>query len=264
MKYDEIPAEYFNRRKLYREVWIRFAQGLLLSPEWKREDYYSSKNIQHTRQIDIEAIKEHAKATGGDEWTPSERIIEFVERYFPDRKTKILDNAGGHGRHSIALAEKGYTEVVLFDHDLYKLNLAKKRVEEKRKRATNADIAIIRGRSQKLPFRDDEVDLVIYDLAMFLQRSLDDIKQIIRESSRVLRKGGCLVGMTQSVRSLEDERNLERFIENYRRSGTAPILASDEQLRMLLSSSGFEVSRIEETFDPAHNNYNLTFVAQAK
>lgn len=244
MKYSEIPEMYFSNWKEHRSIWNDFFRGLY--PQWERKEF-------HDPEQDINAIERAL----GDMWKPSKSIITFAKSH--PSINKILDNGGGHGRNAVALAEQGY-DVTLFDKDFYKLGMAADRIYGR-----YINLEIKQGLSQKLPFVDEEFDMVVYNLVMMLMPSLDDVRQTLAESYRVLKPEGWVVGMTEGDKTLESDERLEKWIKDYRESGMAHLLISKEKLGELFTGSGFNPSELvlEEKEATSHLGiWNIRFSAR--
>lgn len=118
---------------------------------------------------------------------PNEDVIRFINRNFPNREErksiKILDWGCGTGRHVIYLAKEGFNsygiEIANFGIDLIRIWL--------KQEGLNADLRKVDG--VVLPFPDRYFDAVI-DCASIQHNKLEEIRKIILEIYRVLKKGG--------------------------------------------------------------------------
>jgi SAM-dependent methyltransferase len=99
-------------------------------------------------------------------------LVDFIKKKFKNRKIKILDLACGYGRHSLALAEKGFN-VVGVDYSNYFLKLAKKKAKELKIK----NVKFLRKDMRKINF-ENEFDLIINMFTSFgyFDKNEDNIK----------------------------------------------------------------------------------------
>ncbi|MFH0952402.1 MAG: class I SAM-dependent methyltransferase [Patescibacteria group bacterium] len=110
--------------------------------------------------------------------------VEFIIKNLKlSKKGRILDLCCGHGRHSIALAKKGYS-VVGVDYSNYFLKLAKKYVADK-----NLNLSFVKKDVCKIDYRE-EFDVVLNLFTSFGLFSDRDNERVIKNVSKALRKGG--------------------------------------------------------------------------
>lgn len=100
--------------------------------------------------------------------------------------SRVIDIACGHGRHALALAERG-AAVVGLDFAVALLNRARQLEEELRVR-----VAWIRGDMRRLPFRARCADGAILMDAFGFFDNENDHEAVLREAARVLTTGGRL------------------------------------------------------------------------
>jgi ubiquinone/menaquinone biosynthesis C-methylase UbiE len=118
---------------------------------------------------------------------------------------RVIDIACGHGRHGLALAERGASVVGL---DLAVALLS-------RARELQAELSIeatwVRGDMRRLPFRASCADaVVLMDAFGFFDRE-DENEAVLLEAARVLAPGGCLVlKVVNGGLVLDDFRHTER------------------------------------------------------
>jgi ubiquinone/menaquinone biosynthesis C-methylase UbiE len=244
MKYNEISEEFFASWKSHRSEWDNFFTGNYGS--WEREEF-------NDHGQDLRAIERGM----GNIWASTPRMVNFAKDH-PNIHT-ILDNGGGHGRDAMGLAELGY-DVTLFDKDYYKLGMAADRVYGR-----NINLQIKKGMSQSLPFADCMFDMEVYNLVMMLLPSKEDVLKALKESYRVLKNGGFIIGMTESDKTLGNDEVVERWVRRYRADGMAHLLLSVTDLYDLFVETGFVRPGIvlsEEMAFSIKNFYNIKFIAQ--
>jgi D-alanine-D-alanine ligase len=114
-------------------------------------------------------------------------LLEDVLR--PAKDDRILDLCGGHGRHSLELARRGYNDLTVLDFSDYLLRLGRKTAKKH-----GLKIRFCRGDA-----RGNELESNAYSVIMILANSFGyfpdekDNMKILRESYRLLRKGGKLL-----------------------------------------------------------------------
>ena len=118
------------------------------------------------------------------------REINVITDMIPIRpEHRILDLCGGHGRHSIELCSRGFTECTLVDYSKALIDCAKKEADQRR-----CQIDMIRSDARFASFTDGSFDHVL-----ILGNSLGYIRlpeadhRILAEANRVLRPGGWLL-----------------------------------------------------------------------
>jgi ubiquinone/menaquinone biosynthesis C-methylase UbiE len=100
--------------------------------------------------------------------------------------TRVIDIGCGHGRHALALAERG-VEVVGLDFAVALLNRARQLAEEFRIR-----VRLTRGDMRRLPFRGECAGGAIMMDAFGLFDTEDEHEAVLREAARVLTADGRL------------------------------------------------------------------------
>jgi D-alanine-D-alanine ligase len=102
------------------------------------------------------------------------------------KESAILDLACGQGRHSIELAQRGYTNVTGLDRSHYLIRKAKSAVQQEALKITFKE-----GDARKLPFPPDTFDVVmILGNSFGYFESNDDDVMILKEVFRVMKPGG--------------------------------------------------------------------------
>ena len=102
------------------------------------------------------------------------------------KDSAILDLACGQGRHSIEMAQKGYTNVTGLDRSHYLIRKAKTAVQQEALK-----ISFKEGDARKLPFPPDTFDVVmILGNSFGYFESNEDDAMILKEVFRVMKPGG--------------------------------------------------------------------------
>ncbi|MBM4272884.1 MAG: class I SAM-dependent methyltransferase [Deltaproteobacteria bacterium] len=100
----------------------------------------------------------------------------------------ILDLCGGHGRHALELARRGYRRVTVLDFSFPLLTLGKAQARESR-----LPVAFIRGDAACAPLAGDSFQVVMILANSFgYGAAPEDDVAILRECHRVLHPGGRL------------------------------------------------------------------------
>jgi len=79
---------------------------------------------------DLRAVIHYTKAAHELGLWASERIL--IERFFPDKRARLIEAGCGAGRVSVALAERGYTRLTAFDFSEELLAQAQSLIHERR------------------------------------------------------------------------------------------------------------------------------------
>ena len=133
------------------------------------------------------------------ELEPDIWIIEYKE--FFDGKGKCLDLGCGIGQFSKELMEYGY-DVTSADISSIALNKVKE---------FNPNIIQIDMR-EKLPFEDEEFDLVFANLSIHFFSDLDTQKLIL-EIKRIMKNGGLFIGSVNGIQGIEKVKDTAQLIE---------------------------------------------------
>lgn len=116
------------------------------------------------------------------------RTKEIIEQYLPETPATILDIGGAAGIYSCWLAKKGY-EVHLIDP-------VSKHIEQARRASNNQpDYPITRfimGDARQLDYQDSSANIVLLMGPLYHLLEYDDRLGALKESYRVLKKGGLL------------------------------------------------------------------------
>jgi SAM-dependent methyltransferase len=118
---------------------------------------------------------------------PQDVIVDLVRGWSP---CHLLDVGCGTGAIAKPLQE-------IPDCNVYGIDASPRMAELTRASGVPAEVADV----QALPFGDDEFDVVI---AAWMLYHVQDLDRGLREIRRVLRRGGYLIAVTNSVRHLEE------------------------------------------------------------
>ena len=119
--------------------------------------------------------------------------------------SRIIDIGCGHGRHALALAERG-AEVIGLDFAVALLNRARHLAAELRTR-----VRWIRGDMRRLPFRSGCADAAIVMDAFGFFDTEEEHEAVLREAARVVTTGGRLaLKVVNGGPVLDDFRETER------------------------------------------------------
>ncbi len=117
----------------------------------------------------------------------TKREADLVEDFLRLNKSeKILDLCGGHGRHSIEFARRGYKDLTVLDYSDYLIKLGRRTARE-----IGADIRFICQDARDTKLKKDDYDTVFIMANSFGYSSIesDNIK-LLKETHRVLKSGG--------------------------------------------------------------------------
>lgn len=149
-----------------------------------------------------------------------------------------LDTACGTGRLAARLAGRGH-QVVGVDDSPAMLRRARRQVP---------GVPFVRGDLQRLPVRDDAVDVVTSGLAL---THVADLEQVLNELARVVRPGGAAI-----ITDVHPEHVLRGSVPNALGPGGQPQQPAchrhpvGDHLRAALAA-GFRVRRFDELYAPA-------------
>lgn len=211
----------------------------------RTEKYYNEKSKTYDAQFDSLYYKVYDTIT----W-------KYLEPYVPTNpEGLVLDAAGGTGRWSIKMAEKG-CRIELVDASEGMLDIARKRIKE----AHFQDrIAVRKGDITKLDYPDEMFNMVLCEHALFV---FPDTENVIKELSRVLKKNCPLIVSAQNkyVMALslvpdEPEKSVDLLADRYfiklqlgKKAGeqheVKVHLTTPTELKKLLEKSGLRVEKI--------------------
>ena len=116
------------------------------------------------------------------------RTKEIISRYLNKNKLRIADICGATGVYSYWLALQG--------HEVHLLDLSSKHIEQARKNRDkyNVELASLTcGDARKLPYTDDEFDMVLLMGALYHLQEQQERLDCIKEAYRVLKPNGTAV-----------------------------------------------------------------------
>jgi ubiquinone/menaquinone biosynthesis C-methylase UbiE len=148
-----------------------------------REQYATPDNLRARKAA-------YVNAEGDD---PREFVLEAVAAAKPRR---VLEVGGGEGETAERIVRELGVELVGIDQ-------SEAMVAEQRARGIDARV----GDVQDLPFRDDEFDVAV---AAWMLYHVPDLDRGLAELARVLKPGGVLVAVTNSVEHLQELWDLAR------------------------------------------------------
>jgi len=130
------------------------------------------------------------------------------------KESRILDLCCGQGRHALEIAKRGYSNVVGVDRSHYLINRARKT-----NKADGLTVVFKEGDARKLPFTNDNFDIVIIAGNSFgyFDSVKDDIR-ILKEVMRILKPyGRLLIDITDGnyMREHFEPRSWEWIDKNY-------------------------------------------------
>lgn len=129
-----------------------------------------------------------ARSVCNDELTSRE--VDWICELVPIRPGhRILDLCGGHGRHSLALCERGYENCTVLDYSAYLINHGKARAAD-----CDYSIEFIQGNAQSTGFESGAFDhVLIMGNSLGYTLNADADRLILVEALRVLCSGGWLL-----------------------------------------------------------------------
>jgi len=141
------------------------------------------------------------------------REVDFLEHVLKlEKSAPILDVCGGHGRHSLELARRGFRQVEGLDRSHYLIQRARRTAQKEA-----LGVRFREGDARKLPYAPDTFDavLILGNSFGYFETVNDDLR-VLREVSRVLKPWGRLlidVADGRSVRRRFQPRSWE-WIDN--------------------------------------------------
>lgn len=118
------------------------------------------------------------------------REVDFLEAHLALGKSdRILDLCGGHGRHSLELARRGYGSATVLDYSGYLVRLGKARAAE-----LGLPVGFVQADARRTGLADGRFDFVLVMANSFGYFPDDrDNLQILCEAFRLCRPGGTLL-----------------------------------------------------------------------
>jgi D-alanine-D-alanine ligase len=118
------------------------------------------------------------------------READLIEEVLQlDKHDRILDLCGGHGRHSLELAKRGYRDLTVFDFSGYLINLGKRLARE-----AGSTIKFVCGDARSSGLKSNDYS-AIFVMANSFGYSSSERKnhRMLKEMKRLLRRGGKLL-----------------------------------------------------------------------
>lgn len=153
--------------------------------EMLREDS-KNKELIYLCYLDEPLIDAAKRFADSDEWNA-------VRKYLPQKKCNALDIGAGRGISSYALARDGW-KVTALEPDTSPI--VGSGAIRKLARDSGLSIEISESYGEQLPFEDNTFDLVYLRQVM---HHATDLRQFVREVSRVLKPGGRFIATREHV-----------------------------------------------------------------
>ncbi|MFH1715376.1 MAG: methyltransferase domain-containing protein [Elusimicrobiota bacterium] len=183
----------------------------ILGPVKNLEDYVKRdwwKDIfnAHYLKTDADVVN--------DEAITNTEVDVFQELLNLEKSNKILDLCCGQGRHSIALAKRGFSNISGFDRSRYLIKRARSYARKK-----GLPISFKEGDARKLPYHESSFDVVLIlgNSFGYFENAQDDLK-VLKEVSRILKPNGKIfLDITDGSYLLEnfESRSWEWIDKNY-------------------------------------------------
>jgi len=142
-------------------------------PDWTREYFERG----YAQRWGLPAPSDHVRLQAGGLWN----LLQLSPT------SRVIDIGCGHGRHALALAERG-PEIIGLDFAVALLKRARHLATELR-----TQVRWIRGDMRRLPFRSECANAVIMMDAFGFFDAEEEHEAVLREAGRVLTTGGRLV-----------------------------------------------------------------------
>ena len=124
-----------------------------------------------------------------DEELTCQEVDFLIETLGLDKSDSILDLCGGHGRHSLELSRRGFTNVVVLDYSSYLINLGKERAKQEQ-----LDTIFIQGdaRNTGLPGQSFQFIIIMASSFGYFVSENENLR-ILNEVFRLLMPEGTLL-----------------------------------------------------------------------
>jgi ubiquinone/menaquinone biosynthesis C-methylase UbiE len=202
---------------------------------------------------------------------PSEEVIRFVAKNFYDKnraETRLLDIGCGTGAATWYMAREGFITYA-FDGSETAVYKARQRMQEE-----GVKVQISISDATCLPYSNDFFDGAV-DSAMIYANTIENIKTILSECYRVLKKEGKFFSTGLFKAGMTGYDTGEKLEENTYRGITIGSLANrgtvhfftKEEILMLWSASGFKnimIDSLERTERNGANNISYFMVEAEK
>ncbi|MCR8632387.1 MULTISPECIES: class I SAM-dependent methyltransferase [Paenibacillus] len=189
---------------------------------------------------------------------PNEMVIRFIRGNFPSpAESHVLDLGCGAGRHVICLASEGY-RMTGIDFSKPGLDYTQGILH-----SLNLEAQLVQGSITELPFENGCFDGII-SFSVIYYFTTSDIKEIISEMYRVLKKGGkafLVVRATDDKRYGQGEKvENNTFMLNTNHTNEEGLIMhffDEEEVRGLFSSfSHVSVGFTKESMSSTNEKYN--------
>ena len=139
---------------------------------------------------DYEAISRYYDRVRSFDREYSRGWLDHIARHGDlDRRQRVVDVGCGTGRYTVLFAERTDRPIVGMDPSAGMLGGARRRATE-----TGTDIRLVRGRVERLPFRDDAFDAATLILVV---HHVEDLPAMASELLRILSPGGRVLFQTR-------------------------------------------------------------------
>lgn len=177
--------------------------------------------------------------------------IDDYKEYF-DKKGLCLDLGCGIGQFTKRIMDYG-DEVVSADIS----NIALNKVKEFNSNIINVDMR------KKLPFKNDEFDIVFANLSIHYFSDIET-KNLVEEIRRILKKDGLFIGSVNGIQGYEKIKDTAEILEHhyYLNKGKYIRLFDVQDVEKYLSN--FEILKVEEreTIRFEHKKNYIIFICK--
>ncbi len=175
---------------------------------------------------------------------PYDAIPGLVELFKSKKANKILDIGPGFGRNFIYLAKKGF-DVYGFDSS----KLAVKELREKIKKEKLNGHIILHDMNKKFPYRSNFFDAVL-SISVMHHSKYENIKKIIAEIERVLKKNGMLF-VSAPIRPHKREKAKKIGYRTYvylegKETGVPHFFFNEQAARKLFKNFGLKIKLVNK------------------
>lgn len=192
---------------------------------------------------------------------PFDEVVSFVMRNFKKNKSKIkiLDFGCGGGNNTLFLKIEGF-DVYAIDGSAESIKITKEKLKNKIENKK-----IFRCDFKKTPFKNNTFDCII-DRQSLGQNSFKDIKKIVKEVKRILKRNGFFFSMCYSAdhphikfgKQLKDNDTKDFIDGNFKNSGLTHFFTIKEIKKLY---SDFKIIELvkqsnKSIFEDINSNYN--------
>jgi len=166
-----------------------------------KDKYWAKRAYQKTNPVEYEEKRFSGPAGEIIDRIEKSSVLELLLKYYPvaqrgEKALEILDVACGTGRLSLFLKEKLNEKI-----NITGLDISPKMLTLARRKAKKAKtgISFIEGDIYHLPFAENQFDAVV---GLRFSMHLPEIETVLKELSRVVKKGGLIIFDFFNFRSL--------------------------------------------------------------